>query len=53
VGGCCLHFKEQRRLVVGLVVELLADVLGDLHRLGLGSGLGDEVADDGQDALEI
>ena len=47
----CLHFDAQRRLVPRLLDELGADGLGDLQRLVLGSGLGDEVADDGQDAL--
>lgn len=33
--------------------ELGADEFGDLQGLVLGSGLGDEVADDSEDALEI
>jgi hypothetical protein len=49
----CLHFDAQGWLLAGLLDELGADGLGDLQRLFLGSGLGDEVADDGQDALEI
>jgi hypothetical protein len=48
-----LHFDAQRWLVARLLDELGADGLGDLHRLFLGSSLGDDVADDGQDALEI
>jgi hypothetical protein len=49
----CLHFDAQGWLLAWLLDELGADGLGDLQRLVLGSGLGDEVANDGQDALEI
>jgi len=51
--GCCLHFEAQRWLVAGLLGELGADEVGDLQRLILGSGLGDEAADDGENALQI
>jgi hypothetical protein len=51
--GCCLHFEAQRWLVVGLLGELGADDVGDLQSLVLRPGLGDEAADDGEDALEI
>jgi hypothetical protein len=36
-----------------LLGELSADEFGDLQRLVLGSGLGDEAADDGENALQV